>query len=186
MLKNTEILRTSWPELLYNHSTLSSYIEKALEDVPILPNKQAYYINVLDITGLNKVTELKEWIEEYLLSIKDQFDNSNAKKINFTTYWVVKIVKGSTVECHIHSTIRPTCGIAIFYFQTPPEGSNLVLVKDGDLHQPIESQIQENCNIFNAKAGDLLVHSNTAIHGMYKYTSDKDTIALVFDFGYIE
>jgi len=188
MLKNTEILRTTLKEFVYNKSNkpaLSFSIETALKDMPMLP-EQYYYITTVgrydlpnDLKGIHLLVAS---IEEYLLSIKDQFNKSNAENIKFNLSWIVKLTKGSQVYCHRHHPDLD--GVAIFHYQTPPEGTNFVLVKDGVDNKLIEDQIQENCNVFNMKTGDLLVHTSTAKHGLYKYTSDIDTIMLVFDFNY--
>ena len=185
MLKYTEILRVDCPENFYNKAELATSIEQALKDVPVVPSNENYITTIgrNDLTTFNGIKLLVAWIEEYLLSVKDQFDKPEAKDIKFGVTWITKLYKGSHIVCHRHQ--HELDGVAIFYFKTPAEGSELVLVNNAIDNKPVKEQVQENCNFFNIKTGELIVHHNMARHGVPEYTSDTDTIALVFDFNYI-
>ena len=185
MLKDTEILRTSCPEFIYNKLDLAASIEQAIKDVPTVNNTENYITTIgrYDLTTFDGIKLLIAWIEEYLLSIKNDFDKPKAKNIKFGLSWITKLYKGSQVYCHRHH--HELDGVAVFYFKTPTKGSELVLVDNAIDNKPVKEQVQENCNFFNIKTGELIVHHNMAKHGVREYTSDTDTIALVFDFNYI-
>ena len=184
MLQNTEILKTACDQIFYNKSELLSAIEQALVDIPAVNTHENYITTVgrYDLTSFSGINLLVAWIQDYLLSVKNQFNKTDATKIVFNLTWITKLYKGSQVYCHSHH--YELDGVAIFYFKTPKEGSSLVLVDNGIENKAISEQIQTNCKYFNFNTGDLVVHKSTAKHGVTEYTSEEDTVALVFDFKY--
>ena len=183
MLKDNEILKTSCTTDYYSQPELAKSVEDLFQGVQLVPSDEKFYSAGKNINKLDGTSLLIEWIEEYLLSVKDQFNRPNAQGIKFNSSWAIKLHKGSRVFCHHHHDSLD--GVAIFYYSAPPEGSNLVFVNNGIVNKPISEQFQENCRVVKLMTGDLITHTSSSLHGVDAYTNSVETIAFVFDFNYI-
>ena len=183
MLKDNEILKISCTEDYYTRPELAKSVEELLRGVHEVPCNENYFFYTKNIIELNGISPLIEWIKECLLSVKDQLNCPDAQDVNLHSPWTTKLYKGSRVFCHHHHA--SVNGVAIFYYSAPASGSNLVLVNNGIINKPISEQLQENCQFFKPLTGDLIVHTNSSLHGVDEYTNSTETIAFVFDFTYI-
>ena len=177
---------------LYQNSSLASSINLLL-DLPQVLNRpkgdkyDSAYGNVLtsvgndysDIVNMPGASKLVDWITERLLVA-----NPKATGVTYTKSWCNKMMKHS--EGLVHAHYNPELSkqpdfVAIFYYQVPEDGANLLFVDGGEFNTHYYEYDESKITTIYSRTGRLVIHSPKIPHAVSVHNSDIPRICLVFE-----
>ena len=147
--------------------------------------------------------ELIHWIKEQCLRALKLY-NIDGTSIEITRSWMNQMNYKSQGRCHQHTGINqenyqpikmnygdsPTTYsydlvetpdlVAIFYVSNQPNGSSLVVVKDGVFGQLPSDMEESNKYYILPKSGDLIIHQPEVWHGVSEHNSQTPRVCFAF------
>ena len=135
---------------------------------------------LLDLKGIGT---FEKWFKQCVLEAAEYFGHPGATDIEYYRTFTNKMWPGSSGNVHAHNL---GChGVAVFYFEQPENGSDLVLVKDSYLGATNEDIPEENKRYMNVKQGDLVLHNTAAWHSVSLHKGKTPRIVFVLEYKYI-
>ena len=181
---------------LYQNPLLSASINLLLELPQVINREQgskydSAHGNVLtsvgndysDIINMPGASKLVDWITEKVL-----IANPKATGVNYTKSWCNKMMKHSEGLVHAHvneDLVKKPDFVAIFYYQVPEDGANLVFVDGGEFNTHYYEYDESKITTIYSRTGRLVIHSPDIPHAVTIHSSDEPRICLVFEGTYI-
>lgn len=188
------IIKSKIPKFLYDDDLLRDDICKHFEKVKkskscvtayetdgsaistvVMQNKDLMLIN------LKNITPLINYISHIIL-IKFFQKNPQENLIIFNKMWMNMSFLNSSVNCHVHDQKHLNSGTAIFYFNVPKNGSELIILEKNIGNNSVAQHHKKISHYIKVMTGDLVIHSSEVPHATSKNMCNEPRICLVFDF----
>lgn len=183
------IIKHKVPDYLFDSKSLKLDVEKLFDNEFITKREdnspeiygEAYTTCGFDsklVTNLTDIDILLQYINTFIL-YSHRSESVGNKKVIYSRVWANKVYKGCSGKCHAHG--GDIDGTAIFYYISPPNGSNLIVLKEKieglvlDKHKDISHHIE-------VVTGDLIIHKKDVYHAISRHLSDDSRICFVFDY----
>ena len=180
-----------YDESLYRSTEILENLERifnSLDESKILENQIGRGVSTFNypqhrMLDINGIEPLKKWMTERILEVADFYGHPGASTIEVYRSFANKMWPGSSGNIHAHG--KEGHGVALFYFQQPKNGSDLVLVNNSFTGDTLDNHPAEDLYYMNVTQGDLVIHDTTLPHGVSLHKGDSPRIVLVFEYIYV-
>ena len=180
-----EIIKHKIPKNLYKNDlfekSIKNIIELSKDFSPIESCGKAFSTcnRTLEwnLSNLKNYESLFDYISQIIVK---NYYNNKVKKILYKRIWVNIMFKECHVKCHVHD--GESEGTAIFYYDVPENGSQLLIMKEDIGLKEVTEEYKDITEYVKVESGDLIIHPNNVPHAVSKHMNSNPRICVVFDF----
>ena len=129
----------------------------------------------------NETHTLAQWVISQIMEI-DEYKSKNSSTFDFTRHWANRIYKDCSGLCHTHVGNPNPDAVAIFYLDVPLDGSNLVIINNGQEDSNYLDYDEKDRHHINVESGTLIIHKPDVPHAVSIHNSTDPRTCLIFEF----